>query len=85
MADNTISNITESCSSDAASKLTLEQNIERLGAIVKTLESDEISLEDSFQAYKDGMDLVKKCNEQIDQVEKQVLLLKDNGETEDFD
>jgi len=57
--------------------LTLEENFAKLEDTIALLEDDEISLEEAFTAYKQGMDLLKSCNEQIDKVEKQVLVLSE--------
>ena len=43
------------------------------------LQSDEISLEESFQVYQQGMEYVKFCSQTIDQVEKKVLMLNQEG------
>ncbi len=64
--------------------LTLEEAFDRLDDIVKQLESENISLEDAFSDYKDGMDLLKYCNDSIDAVEKNVLKLNEEGETDAF-
>ena len=50
----------------------------------RTLEDEEITLEDSFQAYKKGMDLLKICNDKIDKVEKKVLMLNEEGGLDEF-
>ncbi len=51
----------------------------------QTLEQQEdISLEESFKLYKEGMKLVKSCNDRIDKVEKEVLKLNENGELDEF-
>lgn len=68
----------------AAKKLSLEEKFAKLEETVKHLEQEEISLEESFHLYKEGMELLKQCNEDIDKVEKQVLLLNAEGETEAF-
>lgn len=68
----------------AAKKLSLEEKFAKLEKTVKQLEQEEISLEESFHLYKEGMELLKQCNEDIDKVEKQVLLLNAEGETEAF-
>lgn len=65
-------------------KLDLEEAFARLEEIVGTLEQEDISLEQSFQTYKEGMELLKKCNQAIDQVEKQVLILNEDGEWDEF-
>ena len=61
-------------------ELTLEQMMDDLENCVRELESDDISLEDSFHIYEKGMKLVKSCNDRIDKVEKDVLVLEDNGQ-----
>ncbi len=53
----------------------LEQSFLELNDIIKKLESEDISLEDSFSLYQEGMKLLKSCNESIDKVEKQLIVL----------
>lgn len=64
---------------------TLEENFERLNQMIRTLEGEELSLEEAFRTYSEGMNLLKQCNEQIDKVEKQVLELTADGCLEEFD
>ncbi len=64
--------------------LPLEEAFEKLEGIVEKLEQDTVSLEESFQIYKQGMELLKQCNESIEKVEKQVLVLQEDGETHEF-
>jgi len=65
-------------------KLSLEESFEKLDEMLGELESPDISLEDSFRVYQEGMQLLKQCNETIDRVEKSVLKLNENGELEEF-
>lgn len=65
-------------------ELKLEEVFEKLEETVAALEQEDISLEESFQIYKNGMELLKKCNQSIDMVEKKVLVLNENGETDEF-
>lgn len=65
-------------------ELNLEEAFARLEETVTALEQEDISLEESFQIYKNGMELLKKCNQAIDQVEKKVLILNEDGETHEF-
>ena len=55
-----------------------------LDAIVTQLESREISLEDSFKVYQEGMELLKYCNSKIDKVEKKMLQMDESGELSEF-
>ena len=63
---------------------TLEIVFQELDEVVKKLEGDNISLEESFGLYHKGMDLLKVCNEKIDTVEKKMLMLDENGEVHEF-
>ena len=58
----------------------LEEVFEELDEVVGKLEDSAISLEDSFQLYHEGMELLKTCNDKIDKVEKKMLILDENGE-----
>ena len=63
---------------------TLEEMIEQIDEISSEMENGRLSLEDSFKKYKQGMDLIKKCTKQISAVEKQIQVLDEQGEIDDF-
>lgn len=65
-------------------ELTLEEAFSRLDVTIEALESRDITLEDSFKKYQEGMELLKECSQKIDKVEKKMLVLNDNGETHEF-
>ena len=62
----------------------LEELFGQLEDTIQKMEKEEISLEDSFQLYHKGMDLLKQCNDKIDKVEKKMLILDEEGETHEF-
>lgn len=68
-----------------AKELTLEQTFEKLEDAIGRLEGEEVSLEESFRIYKEGMKLIQSCNDKIDKVEKEVLKLNENGELDVFE
>lgn len=70
--------------SEEQTELTLEQNFDKLEETIQRLEDEDISLEDAFAAYSEGMTLLKLCNEQIDRVEKKVLKLAEDGGLEEL-
>ena len=65
-------------------EMTLEEAFEQLDSVVEALESREISLEDSFRKYQEGMNLLKLCNDKIDQVEKKILVMNGDGGLDEF-
>lgn len=68
----------------AKKNLSIEEALDNLDTIVEQLEDRDITLENSFQLYHKGMELLKYCNEKIDTVEKQMLQIDDNGELNEF-
>lgn len=63
---------------------TLETSFEELQEIIQKLENEDISLEDSFKLYTDGIELLKYCNNSIDKVEKQLIILGENKESDEL-
>ena len=63
---------------------TLETSFEELQVIIQKLENEDISLEDSFKLYTDGIELLKNCNNSIDKVEKQLIILGENKESDEL-
>lgn len=60
--------------------LTIEEIFERLEKVTTQLESGDLSLEESFSYYQKGMELIKTCNDKIDKIEKQIIVLDENEE-----
>lgn len=63
-----------------AKAITLEESFANLEKIITSLESGQLSLDESFKMYNDGIKLIKSCNNQLDKVEKQIIILDKNGE-----
>ncbi len=62
----------------------LEESFEKLNEIIGSLEKPDITLEHSFTLYQEGMKLLKACSDSIDQVEKELIILSGNGETNEL-
>ena len=63
---------------------TLEETFALLDEKIAQLENSEISLEDSFRVYKEGMELLKDCSSKIDTVEKKMLQINQDGTITEF-
>lgn len=70
---------------ETSQPLSIEENFAKLEETIQQLESGEVSLEEAFAFYSEGMRLIKDCNAQIDRVEKQVLKLTEEGALEPLD
>ncbi len=64
--------------------LKLEDAFEKLNTIIEELEKPDISLENSFSLYQEGMKLLKSCNSSIDKVEKELIILSEGGEANEL-
>lgn len=62
---------------------TLEQSFEKLEQIIGNLENGDVSLADSFKLYNEGMKLIQNCNQQLDKVEKKIVVLNQKEGDED--
>lgn len=69
---------------DIMQELSLEEAFEKIETAIERLEEEDITLEDSFRVYQEGMKLLGYCNDKIDKVEKQVLKINENGELDEF-
>ena len=63
---------------------TLEEAFAELYLLAGRLEDRETSLEDSFTLYKQGMELLKYCNDKLDTVEKKMLQMNEDGTLSEF-
>ena len=62
----------------------LEEGLGKIEKLLERLGDREVSLEESFQLYQEGMELLKQCNARIDHVEKQILQIDEEGQTHEF-
>ena len=65
-------------------EFSLEEAFEQIEEVIAHLETEEITLEQSFQEYNRGMKLLQHCNETIDRVEKKVLQINEDGGLDEF-
>lgn len=58
-----------------------EALMQQLETLVASMEAGELSLEDSLQAYEQGVRLTRLCQQQLTQAEQRVLSLQEqNGQ-----
>ena len=64
--------------------LSLEEAFGQIEEKISLLEEENITLEDSFRAYQEGMKLLRYCDAKIDKVEKQVMMINEDGGLDEF-
>ena len=60
-------------------ELSLEERMQKMEDIIRRMESMEMTLEESFRLYKEGMDQLKACSDMIDTVEKDLQIIEEGG------
>lgn len=65
-------------------KLSIEESFELLEEITDKLEDDDITLDESFSAFEEGMKILKAANLKIDEVEKKVKVINEDGGLDEF-
>lgn len=57
-------------------KNTIEENFEQLEEILRNMQSEDVTLDKSFELYNQGLKLVKACNNKIDTIEKKIEIIE---------
>lgn len=63
----------------ADSKKTIEQAFKEIEDILHKMQDPGVTLEESFENYNKGLELVKYCNESITQIEQKISILEENA------
>jgi len=63
---------------------TFETALAELEKIVASMEGGQLPLEESLAAYKRGTELLKLCQQQLQDAEQQVRILTESNQLENF-
>ena len=55
--------------------MTFEQSMQRLEQIVRTMERGDAPLEESLKLFQEGTDLVRNCNQLLENAQLQVKMI----------
>ena len=68
---------------DGNKEITLEERMQQTEEILRKMETMELTLQESFRLYREGMEQLQKCSEMIDSVEKQLQIIEEGGNTDE--
>lgn len=63
-------------------KVSFEESMQELEALVQALEAGQMSLEDSFKSYEKAVKLRKALNAMLDEGDRRIRVLTEDGERE---
>ncbi len=65
---------------DKKDNLSIEDSLEKIEEIIKSLENPEVPLAESLKLYTEGTGLIMQCKEAISGIEKEIQILSEQGE-----
>ena len=65
-------------------QVSLEDTFAEIEAIIAKMEQPDVTLDESFSLYKNGVERLKTCNELVDAVEKKMQVIEPDGTLGDF-
>lgn len=65
-------------------QISLEDTFAEIEAIIAKMEQPDVTLDESFSLYKNGVKRLKTCNELLDAVEKKMQVIEPDGTLGDF-
>ena len=77
--ENNVTGIIEENNMNNTENVGIEDNFEQLEDIISKMQSDRITLEQSFELYNKGLSLVQDCNNQIEKIEKQIKIIEEGN------
>ena len=64
--------------------VSLEERFEHIEEIIEKMETGDITLDKSFELYKNGLEEIKAANAMLDDIEKAMLVMNEDGSMEEF-
>ena len=65
-------------------QVSLEERFGHIEEIIEKMETGDITLDQSFELYKNGLEEIKAANAMLDEIEKAMLIMNEDGSLEEF-
>lgn len=65
-------------------KTGLEERFSMIEDILGKMEDENVTLDQSFDLYKQGIEQIKEANADLDRIEKAMLVINEDGKLEEF-
>ena len=62
-----------------------EENMARLKEIIRTIQSGELSMDESIEIFKEGIELSKYLEDKLNAIEQKAVKIFENNEIKDFE
>lgn len=65
-------------------KVSLEEHFDNIEGIINEMEAGDATLDKTFELYKNGLEAIKEANALLDDMEKAMLVMNEDGSVEEF-
>ncbi len=79
MSDKTVSDNKKSDDANPKNEPTFEDRMEVLEELVTELETGSLPLDQQFEKYQKGIELLRSCNRTLEQMEQRIEVLEKEG------
>ena len=69
---------------DNVKEQSIDEMLLKLDQILQQMENEDLTLEETFAFYEQGINQIKECRKELDQVEKKMQILTSEGTLEEF-
>lgn len=66
-------------------QISVEETLAEIEARIKVLEKEDATLEEAFAAYREGMELIRRCDRSIGAIEERVKEIAEDGTLQDME
>ena len=63
-------------------ELSIDESFRKLDQIIDRMQSQDLSLEETFRLYQQGVSLVESCNQKIGKIQCDIQLIAQTSETD---
>lgn len=61
-------------------EISMQEAFDALNELLAKMDNEDLSLEENFNLYEEGLKLVKICNEKLDAIEKKIIILEEKND-----
>lgn len=61
-------------------EMSMQEAFDALNELLAKMDNEDLSLEENFNLYEEGLKLVKICNEKLDAIEKKIIILEEKND-----
>lgn len=57
----------------------VEESFNEIEEIISEMQKEEVTLDQAFELYNNGLNLIKECNGKLDTIEKQIKIIEEGN------